>query len=268
MKSSRNNPIGVFDSGIGGLTVFKELIKILPRENVIYFGDTARVPYGTKSEKTIREYSIQNAKFLISKNVKAIVVACNTSSAVALNEIQSITNLPIVGVIKPGAFAAFNATKNKRIAVIGTTATISSKSYEKEIKLLDSSIEVYGKACPLFVPIVEEGWANHKIAYLAAEEYLSELKKISIDTLVLGCTHYPLLRNTIQKVIGENVQLIDSGVETARVVKKILEDNDLLNQSELKPDYKFYVSDLPQQFKKIGEMFLERSIESLIKIDL
>ena len=268
MINFRENPIGVFDSGIGGLTVFKELIKILPRENIIYFGDTARVPYGSKSEKTIRDYSIQNAKFLLSKNVKAIVIACNTSSAIALEEIQSITNLPVVGVIKPGSIAAVNSTKNKRIAVIGTTATISSKSYEKEIKCLDSSIEVYGKACPLFVPIVEEGWANHKIAYLAAEEYLSELKKHSIDTLVLGCTHYPLLRNTIQKVIGENVQLIDSGIETAQVVKKILEENDFLNRSELKPDYKFYVSDLPLQFKKVGEMFLERSIENLIKIDI
>jgi len=268
MRDISNNPIGVFDSGIGGLTVVRELMHILPGENIVYFGDTARVPYGTKSEKTIREFSIQNTKFLLSQNVKAIVIACNTSSAIALNDIQSIANLPVIGVIEPGAVASVGTTKNKRIAVIGTTATISSKAYEKKIKSLEQTIEVYSKACPLFVPIVEEGWFNHKIAYLAAEEYLTELKRYSIDTLVLGCTHYPLLKDTIQKVMGEKVKLIDSGVETARVVKKVLEENDLLNQSDLRPYYKFFVSDLPQQFKKIGEMFLGREIENLIKIDL
>lgn len=268
MKDISKNPIGVFDSGVGGLTVVKELMKILPGENIIYFGDTARVPYGTKSEKTIREFSVQNTKFLLSQNVKVIVIACNTSSAIALNDIQSIANLPVIGVIEPGAVASVGTTKNKRIAVIGTTATISSKAYEKKIKSLDMTIEVYSKACPLFVPIVEEGWFNHKIAYLAAEEYLTELKRYSIDTLVLGCTHYPLLKDTIQKVMGEKVKLIDSGVKTARVVKKILQENNLLNQSEQRPYYKFFVSDLPQQFKKIGEMFLGKEIENLIKIDL
>ncbi|MEJ5304558.1 MAG: glutamate racemase [Ignavibacteria bacterium] len=268
MKISPQNPIGVFDSGIGGLTVVKELMQILPNESIVYFGDTARVPYGTKSEKTIKEYSIQNTKFLLSQNVKLIVIACNTSSAVALSEIQSMTELPVVGVIKPGAEAAVKNTKNKRVAVIGTTATIQSKAYEKEIKLIDPSIEVYGKACPLFVPIVEEGWSNHKIAQLAAEEYLSELKKKSIDTMVLGCTHYPLLKDTIQKVIGEDVILVDSGVETARVVKQILEKENLINQSTLKPNYSFFVSDLPQKFREVGEMFLGRQIENLVKVDL
>jgi len=268
MKLSRSSPIGVFDSGIGGLTVVKELMRLLPNENIVYFGDTARVPYGTKSEKTIKEYSIQNTRFLLSQGVKAIVIACNTSSAIAIDDIQSIANVPVIGVINPGAKAAADSTIVKRIAVIGTTATIASKAYEKAIKQFDSDIEVYGKACPLFVPIVEEGWSNHKIAYLAAEEYLKELKKFSVDTLVLGCTHYPLLRDTIQKVIGENVKLIDSGVETAKVVKDILQENNLLNESKLKPDYKFFVSDLPQQFKKVGEMFLGREIENLVKIDL
>lgn len=268
MIISPQNPIGVFDSGIGGLTVVKELMQILPNESIVYFGDTARVPYGTKSEKTIKEYSIQNTKFLLSKNVKIIVIACNTASAVALSEIQSMTELPVVGVIKPGAEAAVKNTKNKRVAVIGTTATIQSKAYEKEIKLIDPSIEVYGKACPLFVPIVEEGWSNHKIAQLAAEEYLSELKKKSIDTMVLGCTHYPLLKDTIQKVIGEDVILVDSGVETARVVKQILEKENLINQSTLKPNYSFFVSDLPQKFREVGEMFLGRQIENLVKVDL
>jgi len=268
MKISPENPIGVFDSGIGGLTVFKELMRILPNENIVYFGDTARVPYGTKSEKTIKEYSIQNTKFLLSQKVKAIVIACNTSSAVALNEIQSMTEIPVIGVIKPGSRAAAKNTKNKKVAVIGTTATILSKAYEKEIQSIDPTIEVYGKACPLFVPVVEEGWSNHKIAELAAEEYLGELRKHSIDTMVLGCTHYPLLKNTIQKVMGENVILVDSGVETAKVVKEILERENLLNQSSLKPNYTFFVSDLPQKFKQVGEMFLEREIDNLIRIDL
>lgn len=268
MKITRSNPIGVFDSGVGGLTVVKELMRILPKENIVYFGDTARVPYGTKSERTIKEYSIQNTKFLLSKNVKLIVVACNTSSAIALETIQSITDLPVVGVIKPGSVAAVQSTKNNKIAVIGTTATIQSKAYDKEINSLDDKNDVYGKACPLFVPIVEEGWYNHRIAYLAAEEYLSELKQRSMDTLVLGCTHYPLLKDTIQEVVGKNVNLIDSGVETAKVVKQILEANDLKNDSQLKPDYKFYVSDLPNQFKKVGEMFLGRELENLYKIDL
>lgn len=268
MTISPENPIGVFDSGIGGLTVVRELMKILPNESIVYFGDTARVPYGTKSEKTIKEYSIHNTKFLLSHKVKTIVIACNTSSAVALTEIQSLTNLPVIGVIKPGSKAAAQITKNKRVAVIGTTATILSKAYEKEIKAIDPTIEVYGKACPLFVPIVEEGWSNHKIAELAAEEYLNELKKKSIDTMVLGCTHYPLLKNTIQKVVGENVVLVDSGVETARVVKDILENENLLNRSPMKPNYTFFVSDLPQKFKEIGEMFLGREIDNLIKIDL
>lgn len=267
MNSSPASPIGVFDSGIGGLTVVKELMNILPNENIVYFGDTARVPYGNKSERTIKEYSIQNTKFLLSKNVKMIVIACNTSSAIALDEIRSITDLPVVGVLKPGSEKAVEMTKNKRIAIIGTTATISSRSYEHEIKRLDPSIEVYGKACPLFVPIVEEGWSNHKIALLAAEEYLSELKKYSIDTMILGCTHYPLLKDTIQKVMGNRVHLIDSGVATAHTVKKILEEKKLINHSELKPDYVFYVSDLPNRFKQVGEMFLNRPIQNLIKIE-
>lgn len=263
-----SDPIGVFDSGIGGLTVVKELIKQLPNENIIYFGDTARVPYGTKSNETILQYSIQNTNFLLSKNVKMIVVACNTSSAVALDEIRTRVNIPIVGVIEPGAESAIKKTRNKKIAVIGTTATITSGAYEKTIKLMDASISVISKACPLFVPIVEEGWANHKIAKLAAEEYLNSILKNNFDTLILGCTHYPLLQNTIQQVIGEGITIVDSGRETAKKVKFILEKNGLLNRSNHKPNYVFYVSDLPQKFIQIGEMFLEQKIENLYKIYL
>ncbi len=268
MKVAPENPIGVFDSGLGGLTVVKEIINLLSRENIVYFGDTARVPYGIKSEETIREYSKQNARFLLSFNVKMIVIACNTSSAVSIEEVKKLSNVPVIGVIKPGAISAVRATTNKRIAVVGTNATVLSGAYEKEIKSIDSQIEVVSKACPLFVPIVEEGWADHKIALLTAQEYLGKLSSYSIDTLVLGCTHYPLLKNTIQKVVGENVKLIDSGVETAKLVKEILTQNDLLNHSTQNPNYQFYVSDLPHRFKEIGELFLGRKIEFLKKVDI
>lgn len=265
---NRLQPIGIFDSGIGGLTVVKEIIRLLPNENLVYFGDTARVPYGTKSDSTIKEYSIQNTKFLLTHNVKLIVVACNSASSVALNEIKSRTNVPVVGVIIPGAMASVNASRNKRVAIIGTNATIASKSYDREIHNIDQHIEAHGKACPLFVPIVEEGWMDHEIAYLTAKEYLHSLEKFSYDTLILGCTHYPLLKNVIRKVVGENITLIDSGIETAKQVKNILSDMNLLNSSEHKPNRKYFVSDLPHKFKEIGEMFLGEKIESLIKVEI
>lgn len=260
--------IGIFDSGIGGLTVVKEIIRLLPNESLIYFGDTARVPYGTKSDSTIKEYSVQNTKFLLTHNVKLIVVACNSASSVALDEIQSRTDKPVVGVIKPGAEASVTATHQKRIAIIGTNATVSSRAYEHEIHKINSEIDVSGKACPLFVPIVEEGWMNHEIAFLTAKEYLFSLKKFAYDTMILGCTHYPLLKNVIRKVVGENVTLIDSGIETAKQVKNILIEMNLQNPSNQKPNRKYFVSDLPHKFKEIGEMFLGEKIESLIKVDI
>ncbi|MBU2444926.1 MAG: glutamate racemase [Bacteroidetes bacterium] len=261
-------PIGIFDSGIGGLTVVKEIIRLLPNESLIYFGDTARVPYGTKSDSTIKEYSVQDTKFLLTHNVKLIVVACNSASSVALDEIKSRTDKPVVGVIKPGAEAAVIASHHKRIAIIGTNATVSSRAYEHEIHKFNSEIDVAGKACPLFVPIVEEGWMDHEIAFLTAKEYLFSLKKFAYDTMILGCTHYPLLKNVIRKVVGENVTLIDSGIETAKQVKNILTEMNLLNPSNQKPNRKYFVSDLPHKFKEIGEMFLGEKIERITKIDL
>lgn len=261
-------PIGIFDSGIGGLTVVKEIIRLLPTESLIYFGDTARVPYGTKSDSTIKEYSVQNTKFLLTHNVKLIVVACNSVSSVALDEIQSRTDKPVVGVIKPGAEAAVMASQLKRIAIIGTNATVSSRAYEHEIHKFNPEIDVAGKACPLFVPIVEEGWMEHEIAYLTAKEYLSSLQNFSYDTMILGCTHYPLLKNVIRKVVGDNITLIDSGVETSKQVRTILTEMNLLNPSQQKPNRNYFVSDLPHKFKEIGEMFLGEKIESLIKVDI
>ncbi|MCX8010152.1 MAG: glutamate racemase, partial [Ignavibacteria bacterium] len=206
--SIQQKPIGIFDSGIGGLTVVKEIINLLPNENLIYFGDTARVPYGNKSNETIKHYSIQNTKFLLHHNVKMIVVACNSASSIALDVVSNYTDIPVIGVIKPGALSAVANTKNKRIVVIGTHATISNKAYEKEITNLNGNVQVMGKACPLFVPIVEEGWQNNEIAFLTAKEYLAPLKKFYFDTLILGCTHYPLLKKVIQRVVGEEVTLI------------------------------------------------------------
>lgn len=264
-KIKSDQPIGVFDSGVGGLTVVKEIINLLPNENLVYFGDTARVPYGNKSNHIIREYSFQNTRFLLSHKIKILVIACNSASSVALNDIASRVDIPVVGVILPGALAATKNTKNNKIAVIGTYATISSKAYQKAINEINPDIAVYGKACPLFVPLVEEGWFDNQIAKLAAIEYLTPLMKNNFDTLVLGCTHYPLLKSTIQSVVGENIKLIDSGVETAHFVKKILTQKKLLNNSKLKPNIQFFVSDLPHKFKEIGEMFLGQKIEKLFK---
>ena len=213
---NNTKPIGIFDSGIGGLTVAKRLSLTLPQENIIYFGDTARVPYGSKSNSTVIEYSIQDTIFLISKNVKAVVVACNTASSVAIPELKKQFDLPIIGMIEPGAGMAIENSANKRIGVIGTRSTISNKAYSREIKSIDSSVNVYEKACPLFVPLAEEGWIKHKATYKIAGEYLQELKDLNIDTLVLGCTHYPILYEVIRKIMGDNVTLIDSGVAAAR----------------------------------------------------
>ena len=264
---SNTKPIGVFDSGIGGLTVVKKLAEAMPHEDIVYFGDTARVPYGSKSNKTVIEYSIQNTNFLIHKNVKAVVVACNTASSVALPVLRDKFKIPIIGMIEPGAKMAIEKSKNKKIGVIGTRATISNKAYSKEIRK-NAEAEVFEKACPLFVPLAEEGWTDHKATFEIAQEYLTELHDYKIDTLVLGCTHYPILANTIQKVIGSSVTLIDSGIASAEVVKKVLADSSLENNSS-KPGYQdFYVSDIPTTFKKVAELFLGKPVNDVKKADI
>ncbi len=249
-------PIGVFDSGIGGLTVVHALTKRLPHENIVYFGDTARVPYGPKSPITVREYAGQDTDFLVSKDVKMIVIACNTVSAVALDVVMKHARVPVIGVIIPGSGAAVAASKQKRIGVIGTVATVNSKAYANAIRQLDRDAEVFAQPCPLFVPLAEEGWTNHKVTELVAKEYLFPLKLEKIDTLILGCTHYPILRDAIRKAVEGNVMLIDSGEASAIEVERVLDEKNLRNPSKLKPHLQFFVSDVPAKFAEVGERFL------------
>ena len=264
-----NRPIGVFDSGLGGLTVLKEIIKVLPNEDIVYFGDTARVPYGPRSKDTIIEYTFQAINFLISKNVKAIVIACNTATARSLEKAQSKYDIPIVGVIEAGARTAVYSTKNKVVGVIGTEGTINSKAYNVEIGKLDKDIKIISKACPLFVPITEEGWANTEVAYYTAKEYLKELLEQDIDSLVLGCTHYPILKNTIKKVVGDEIKLVNPAKETARDLSSILEKQDILSDvNKTNPNYEYYVSDIPEKFAIIGSQFLKRDMDDVKKIDI
>ncbi len=255
-----NRPIGVFDSGVGGLTVVKQLMKRLPSEQIVYFGDTARIPYGTKSEEIVRRFSLEDSYFLLDKSVKMIVVACNTASAIALQMLKQILAIPLTGVIQPGAAAAYRNSRNKKIGVIGTAATIRSNSYSREIRLLDQEIRVVPQPCPLFVPMVEEGWLEDEATYLVARRYLQPLLENQVDTLILGCTHYPLLKNVIGKIMGPEVTLVDSGVETAWTVENVLREQQLLADPEQVPEHRFYLSDMPYKFQEIAERFLERSV--------
>jgi len=265
---NRSNSVGVFDSGIGGLTVVKKINSFLPNEGIVYFGDTARVPYGSKSNTTVIEYSLQDAKFLISKNVKIIVAACNTASSVALDALRENYNVPVIGMIEPGAKMAASHTKTGKIGVIGTNATISNKAYSSELKKLDNNLTVLEKACPLFVPLAEEGWIDHKATYAIAEEYLAELRESGIDTLILGCTHYPILAGVIQKVMGGAVKLIDSGTAASLIVEKYLEGRNLRNNSTVPGNNNYYVSDLPIKFKETAQRFLGKNIKNVTKIDI
>ncbi|MEJ2104052.1 MAG: glutamate racemase [Ignavibacteriaceae bacterium] len=264
----KRSPIGVFDSGIGGLTVVKRLASTLPNENIIYFGDTARVPYGSKSNSTVIEYSIQNTKFLLQKNIKALVVACNTASSIAIPDLKKIFDIPIIGMIKPGSTMALEKSKINKIGVIGTRATISNLAYSKEINRMNNKAEVFEKPCPLFVPLAEEGWIKHKATYEIAEEYLKELRNYGIDTLVLGCTHYPILSEVIHEVVGSNVTLIDSGVASSELIKTELEKFDLLSDSRTTGSQEYYVSDIPSKFKEVAELFLGKAIDHVHKVDL
>lgn len=270
-----NSPIGIFDSGLGGLTVFKEIRKILPNEDLIYFGDTARVPYGNKSKDTILRYSIEISKFLISKGVKIIIVACNTSSSLALEDLQKEEKIPIFGVIKPGAKRAVEVSSGGNIAVIGTSATIKSGVYsrviyeaienlsEPEKDGFKNNFKIIEKPCPLLVPLVEEGFLNNEIMKKVITYYLDSVTKEKPTCLVLGCTHYPILKDFISEVIGEDIQMIDSGIETARIVKCFLEENGMLKDDAKIGNESFFVTDDPEKFKKLGEKFLDRTIENV-----
>ncbi|MCM8783096.1 MAG: glutamate racemase [Candidatus Omnitrophica bacterium] len=262
-----NKPIGVFDSGVGGLTVVKELTQQLPLENIVYLGDTARVPYGTKSKSTIVRFTLENILFLLGQNVKLIVIACNTSSSMALEEARQYFKIPIVDVVLPGAKEAVYATKNKRIGVIGTSATIKSRAYEREIKRLDPSIKVISMATALFVPLVEEGLVNSPISFDIAHMYLKDFKKADIDTLVLGCTHYPLLKPVIQKIMGKNVTLIDSSKQVVYEVKELLKKEQLFSGSKKRSKHTFFVTDAPENFLKVAKHFLKEPIKNIKKVN-
>ncbi len=259
-------PIGVFDSGVGGLTVVKELIRQLPYENIVYFGDTARVPYGIKSKETVIRFSVENILFLLKHDVKLICVACNTVSSVALPAIKSHFKVPIVGVITPGVREAVYATQNKRIGVIGTKGTIKSRTYEFEIEQLDPKVKVTALACPLFVPFVEEGWLGGEAVLTVARKYLKPLKDARCDTVILGCTHYPLLKPVIKEVLGKNVTLIDSAKQVAIEVKKILAQDGSLNGLR-RGKHEFYVSDNPEWFTNLAKRFLGETIRDAKKVN-
>lgn len=261
-----NRPIGIFDSGIGGLTVLKEILRVLPHENTIYLGDTARVPYGIRSPETVIRYSFENTKFLSFKDIKILVIACNTASSVSLDAIKSRVSIPVIGVIEPGAKAAAKATMSKKIGVIGTEATIKSTAYTKAIKAIDEQVEVFGLACPLFVPLVEEGWTEGHIAEIIAGKYLADLKGKDIDTIVLGCTHYPLLKKVIAEVMGSGIRLIDSAVEISQEIRGILENLGIKRDKKSPAFREYYVTDSPERFLKVGEQFLGQQIARIEKI--
>jgi glutamate racemase len=261
-------PIGVFDSGIGGLTVVRALMKQLPRENIVYYGDTARVPYGTKSPQVIREYAAQDADFLVSQGIKMLVVACNTVSAVALDIVQKRARVPVVGVIIPGARAAVSATRKKRVGIIGTSATVNSGAYANAVRQIDEEVQVFARACPLFVPLAEEGWIDHQVTMLVAKEYLFPLTLEKVDTLILGCTHYPVLRSSIAAVLDPRITLIDSGAAAALEVERVLDEQNIRNPSKQKPNLQFFVSDLPAKFSEIGERFLGQKMGRVRRVPL
>ncbi|MCG3175860.1 MAG: Glutamate racemase [Candidatus Omnitrophica bacterium] len=266
-KRGAEAPIGIFDSGIGGLTVLKELRRELPSEDVVYFGDTAHLPYGTKSKETITRFSLDNVRFLRAQGAKMVVVACNTASSLCLDVLKERFDVPVIGVIEPGARQALSVTRNGRIGIIGTKATIGSGSYEACLKRLDPRVKVYSEACPLFVPLVEEGWLDGDITQRVARSYLEPLRSFKIDTLILGCTHYPLLARVIQKTMGSRVRLVNSAEETAKEARQLIVRLKLRREGRpAQADMRFYVSDEPEQFRVSGERFLGRPVQSVAKI--
>ncbi len=263
-------PIGVFDSGVGGLTVAREIMRQLPKEDIVYFGDTARVPYGSKSKDNIIRYSRQIVRFLQTKDVKAIVIACNTASALALDIVRNETDIPVLGVVVPGAKSALQATRTKKIGVIGTEATIRSEMYTKVMKEMEPDVEVTGKACPLFVPLVEEGFAKHHVTEEIIEYYLKSMKESDIDTLILGCTHYPLLRSGIRAYMGEEVNIVNPAYETAMNLKQLLEEKQIAKDvSEgAHAEYDFYVSDAAEKFRQFAGTIWPCEIDTTKQINI
>jgi glutamate racemase len=254
--------IGLFDSGVGGLTVMQKLMQTLPHERLIYFGDTARVPYGNKSAETILRYSIENTIYLLEKNIKLLIVACNTASALALPKLRKLFNIPILGVIDPGAQKAVAVSRNQRIAVLGTKGTIESKAYQTAIHKLAPHAEIFPVACPLFVPLVEEKWLDHPATSLIIQEYLHPLQDQNVDTILLGCTHYPLLQSLIQQAVGEHVTLVDSASTCAEQAADLLRQHQLLSPI-LQGHHQYYVSDDPEKFRSLGEYLFNHSLEAI-----
>ncbi len=266
-NTNNNSPIGVFDSGIGGLTVVKHLRDLLPHEDIIYFGDTARLPYGTKSEEVVKRFAFEDSHFLLQHHVKMIVAACNTVSSTAMHSLKKHLDIPVLGVMQPGAVACVKKTKNKKVGVIGTSTTIRSEKYKQKIQELDKNIYVVDQACPLFVPLVEEGFFEDEATHLIAKRYLDKFIENSVDTIILGCTHYPAIKNCIQRIVGDNVKMVDSGEETAKVVKEYLESNNLNTSKSSKAKLKIYVSDLSHKFQQIAERFLQSSLTHIETVD-
>jgi glutamate racemase len=265
----RDRPIGVFDSGFGGLTVATALARRLPHESILYFGDTARVPYGSKSPDIVRRFSMEAARLLLSRDVKLLVIACNTATAHAEQTLRDALDIPVVGVIEPGATAAVAATRSGRIGVLGTAGTIGSGAYDLAVRRrLGESVRVYSQPCPLFVPLVEEGWTEHPVTRAVAAEYLRPLKDVDVDVIVLGCTHYPLLRTVLEAEAGPDVRLVDSGEETADTVARILREQDLATGTEGIPHHAFFVSDSPLRFRDFARRFTDGLVDTVNHVDI
>jgi glutamate racemase len=261
-----NAAVGVFDSGVGGLTVLQKIAELLPHEHLIYLGDTARYPYGNKSAGVVQRFALENTEFLVDKGIKMLVVACNSAAAVALNTLTEHLDIPVVGVIEPGAHQAVNQTRNRKVGVIGTEATIASGAYTKALRELDKGLEIYTRACPLFVHLAEEGWVDNAVARGAAEIYLTSLKRSGIDTLLLGCTHYPLLQDVIADVMGPNVALVDSATTTATAVRETLVRYGLMRRSG-EGTLSFFVTDVPERFIKVAGRFMGQKVDSAVRIE-
>jgi len=265
---SQNGSIGVFDSGVGGLTVLREIARALPNEDCVYLGDTARLPYGNKSRDTVTKFALKNSGFLVSLGIKFLVIACNTAASAGLEAVKESFDVPTTGVIKPEALRAARNTKNGKVGVIGTRSTIASGAYENAIHQNDSSITVITKPCPLFVPLAEEGWFNEEVTRMVAERYLSDLIREEIDTLVLGCTHYPLLKGVIAETMGRDVALIDSAVPIAREVRDTLESMGMLRENNPQRRLTYYVTDDPKIFSSVGESFLGFALDDVRHVDI